>query len=177
MTQILQIAQLGDPVLRETAQAIPNVQEEWVQILIDQLMATLSHSNGVGIAAPQVGYSHQLLIVASRPNVRYPNAPQMEPIAMINPCLIAQSHEQTTDWEGCLSVPGLRAPVPRCHEIEVSYTTREGKLKQQVLTGFIARIFQHELDHLKGLVFLDHINTPEQVITDQEYLKRITPQP
>lgn len=173
MSEVLQIAQLGNPVLRQTAEAIESIDAVEVQTLIDRLMATLVQSNGVGIAAPQVGESVQLLIVASRPNPRYPNAPFMEPTVMVNPRLINHSQEQVKDWEGCLSVPGVRGLVPRYREIEIEYFDRQGSLQRQVLTDFVARIFQHEFDHLEGKVFLDRLESTEDIITDQEYLTRI----
>ena len=173
MADILQISQLGDPVLRQIAPPIYNVHETWVQALIDNLIATLQKSNGVGISAPQVASSHRLLVVASHPNPRYPNAPQMEPTAMINPHIVSHSNEVVSDWEGCLSIPGIRGLVPRYQTVEVEYTTRDGKLKRQEFTDFVARIVQHELDHLEGLVFVDRIDSVKDIITDQEYLKRI----
>ncbi|MBD3883127.1 peptide deformylase [Phormidium tenue FACHB-886] len=173
MKEVLTISQLGDPVLRQIAQPIYNVQEDWVQDLIDRLMETLVQSNGVGIAAPQVSASYRLLIVASRPNPRYPNAPEMEPTVMVNPRLVTHSSEVVKDWEGCLSVPGIRGLVPRYRTIEIEYTTREGELQRQKLTDFVARIFQHEFDHLNGMVFLDRLENVQDIITDQEYLKRV----
>jgi peptide deformylase len=97
----------------------------------------------------------------------------MAPTAMINPRIIAHSGEVVKDWEGCLSVPGIRGSVPRYREIEVEYSDREGQLCRQVLTDFIARIFQHELDHLNGTVFLDRLETTHDLISDQEYHRRI----
>jgi peptide deformylase len=173
MKEILAVSQLGDPVLRQIAQPIYNIQEKWVQQLIDRLLDTLMQSNGVGIAAPQVAASYRLLIVASHPNSRYPNAPNMEPTAMVNPRLISHSDEVVKDWEGCLSVPGIRGWVPRYRTIDVEYTDREGRLQQQTLTDFVARIFQHEFDHLSGKVFLDRLESVQDIITDLEYLKRI----
>ena len=166
------ICQLGDPVLRQVAQPIYNVQDRWVRSLLHNLLETLHQSHGVGIAAPQVGVSRRLLIVASHPNPRYPHAPEMEPTAMINPHLINYSDDVVKDWEGCLSVPGIRALVPRYSAVEVGYTDQNGKLQRQELEGFVARVFQHELDHLEGRVFLDRVETMKDVITDQEYLKR-----
>lgn len=176
MTQPLEIAQLGNPVLRQVSLPIYSSQDDWVQDLIDQLITTLQASNGVGIAAPQVGRSYRLLIVASHPNPRYPNAPMMEPTAMINPRVLSVSDEVTKDWEGCLSVPGVRGLVPRFRAVEVEYTSRDGKLQRTRLTDFVARIFQHEFDHLEGLVFLDRVESTQELITDQEYLKRINAQ-
>ena len=157
MTEMLEIVQLGNPILRLQAQPIENVTDKSIQKLINSLIGTAKAANGVGIAAPQVAQSYRLFVVASRPNPRYPHAPLMEPTAMLNPKIVAHSTEIIKDWEGCLSVPGLRGLVPRYQEIEVEYTDLKGNLKQQKLTDFIARIFQHELDHLDGKVFLDRL--------------------
>ncbi len=175
MPQMLEISQLGNPVLRQVAQPIHNVHESSVQALIDNLLMTLVTSNGVGIAAPQVGMPYRLLIVASRPNPRYPNAPLMEPTVMINPHLISHSGEVVKDWEGCLSVPGIRGLVPRYRQIEIEYVTRNGELVQRELCDFVARIFQHEYDHLNGMVFLDRLESVREIVTDHEYLNHLVP--
>ncbi len=173
MTQSLQITQLGNPILRQQAQFVDNVRDEGIQKLIDALIVTAVTSNGVGIAAPQVAESYRLFIVASRPNPRYPKAPLMEPTAMINPQIIAHSIEVVQGWEGCLSLPGIRGLVPRYQAIEVEYTTRDGQLHRQELTDFVARIFQHEYDHLEGIVFLDRLERTQDLMTEQEYQQRI----
>ncbi|HLO88351.1 MAG TPA: peptide deformylase [Nostocaceae cyanobacterium] len=168
------IVQLGNPVLRQEAIWVENIQEPHIQQLIDDLIATVAKANGVGIAAPQVAASYRLLIVASRPNPRYPHAPEMEPTAMINPKIIAHSQEVVKGWEGCLSVPGIRGLVPRYQSIEIEYYDRHGQLQKQELTDFVARIFQHEYDHLEGMVFLDRVESNQDLITEQEYQKMIT---
>ncbi len=173
MTESLPIAQLGNPILRQKAQPVDNIQDEVIQNLIDALIVTATASNGVGIAAPQVSESYRLFIVASRPNPRYPNAPLMAPTAMINPQIIAHSTEIVNGWEGCLSIPGIRGLVPRYQAVEVEYTTRDGKRNRQELTDFVARIFQHEYDHLDGIVFLDRLKNTQDLMTDQEYHQRI----
>ncbi|AFZ21975.1 peptide deformylase [Allocoleopsis franciscana] len=173
MAESLQITQLGNPALRQQAQFVDNIQDKRLQQLIDALIATAVASNGVGIAAPQVSQSFRLFIVASRPNLRYPNAPQMEPTAMINPQIIAHSTEIVKGWEGCLSVPGIRGLVPRYQTIEVEYTSRNSKVHRQVFTDFVARIFQHEYDHLDGIVFLDRVESTQDLMTEQEYQQRI----
>jgi len=170
MAELLEVSQVGNPILRQIAQPIDRFDEP-VQTLIDNLMATLLQSNGVGIAAPQVAASCRVVIIASRPNPRYPNAPEMEPTVMINPRIVSASEEKVKDWEGCLSVPGIRGLVPRYQAIAIEYCDRQGKLQQQHLTDFVARIFQHELDHLNGLVFLDRLETTQDIVTEQEYLK------
>lgn len=173
MSKILSIAQLGNSILRQKAQMITDPSHPEIQQLIDNLIATLTSAEGVGIAAPQVSQSYRLLVVASRPNTRYPDAPEMEPTPMINPTIIADSSEKVKGWEGCLSIPGIRGWVSRRQAIEIEYTTREGQLKRQELTGFVARIFQHEFDHLEGLVFLDRVESTLDLITEQEYQKQI----
>ena len=173
MGELLPIIQLGDPILRQKATLVENIKDERIQKLIDDLTATVAQANGVGIAAPQVAESCRLFIVASRPNPRYPNAPEMEPTAMINPKIIAHSTEIVKGWEGCLSIPGIRGFVPRTQAIEVEYTDRNGKLQKQEFTDFVARIFQHEYDHLDGIVFLDKLESTLDIVTEQEYQKRV----
>jgi peptide deformylase len=173
MSELLPIIQLGNSILRQKASLVENINDERIQKLIDDLMTTVAKANGVGIAAPQVAQSCRLFIVASRPNPRYPNAPEMEPTAMINPKIVAHSTEVVKGWEGCLCVPGIRGLVPRYQEIEVEYTDRNGKLQKQELTDFVARIFQHEYDHLDGIVFLDRLESTLDIITEQEYQKQV----
>lgn len=173
MSQRLEIAQLGNPILRRCAQPVTQVNHPQIQRLIDDLILTVNQTHGVGIAAPQVSVSDCLLIVASRPNLRYPHAPIMEPTAMINPRIINCSGEPVKGWEGCLSIPGIRGLVPRYPMITVEYTSREGKLHQVELTDFVARIFQHELDHLEGKVFLDRLETTQDLMSESEYQKQI----
>lgn len=176
MTEVLAVCQLGNPILRHISLPIEDVSDRHIQKLIDDLMVTVNKSNGVGIAAPQVAESYRLFIVASRPNPRYPNAPTMEPTAMINPRIIAHSDKKVKGWEGCLSVPGIRGLVPRYQAIEVEYLSRDGKLHRQQLTDFVARIFQHECDHLDGMVFLDRVENTQELISEQEYQQRIVVQ-
>ncbi|MEC4895176.1 MAG: peptide deformylase [Oscillatoria sp. PMC 1051.18] len=173
MTEIKEIAQLGNPILRDRAKLVKNITDKSIQSLIDSLMATAASAHGVGIAAPQISQSYRLFIVASRPNPRYPHAPEMEPTPMINPNIISHSDEIVKDWEGCLSIPGLRGLVPRYRAIAVEYTDRYGKLQQRELTDFVARIFQHELDHLDGILFCDRLESTHDLFTEQEYLKRL----
>jgi peptide deformylase len=173
MGELLPIIQLGNPILRRKSALIENIQDDRIQKLIDDLMATVAQANGVGIAAPQIAQSCRLFIVASRPNPRYPNAPEMEPTAMINPKIIASSTEIVKGWEGCLSIPGIRGLVPRSQAIEVEYTDRNGKLQKQEFTDFVARIFQHEYDHLDGIVFLDKLESTLDMVTEQIYQKRV----
>jgi peptide deformylase len=164
-----------DPVLNTSAAAIVDIQSPAVQQLIDDLIATAVDRNGVGIAAPQVGESLQLMIVASRPTPRYPQAPEMSPMAMINPRLLQVSEAMDKDWEGCLSVPGIRGAVSRHRVIEVAYYDRDGNQHQRVFDGFIARIFQHEYDHFHGVVFLDRVESEADLISEADYQAMVNP--
>ena len=168
-SQKLTVYQLGNPILREIAQPIANICDRKIQQLIDEMLVTLKKSNGVGIAAPQIGRSLQLIIVASHPNERYPHAPQMEPTAMINPQIVSHSEDTEKGWEGCLSVPMIRGLVPRYREIEVAYLDRQGNPQTAKLTDFVARIFQHEYDHLQGKVFLDRVESTLDLASEAEY--------
>ncbi len=173
MSKKLSIIQLGNPILRQKAEFVEDIHSGSIQKLIDDLLVTVSDANGVGIAAPQVGVGYRIFIVASRPNLRYPYAPLMEPTAMINPLIVDHSDEIVKDWEGCLSVPGIRGLVPRFRAIAVEYTDRYGNLQKQEFTDFVARIFQHEYDHFEGLVFLDRIQSTFDIFTEDEYQKLI----
>ena len=173
MTKVLDVAELGNPVLRSPTHPIENIQSPAIQQLIDNLIHTAVETNGVGIAAPQVSESLQLFIVASRPNLRYLHAPVMAPTPMINPQIVAFSDETAMGWEGCLSVPGMRGLVERSREIEIVYTDRHGEQQQKVFTDFVARIIQHEYDHINGKVFLDRVASTLDLMSDAEYHSRI----
>jgi peptide deformylase len=171
MHKILPISEIGNPILRQTSTSITQPLDPQLDVLILDLMATAAAANGVGIAAPQVSSSIRLFIVASRPSPRYPHAPTMKPTAMINPEIIDRSGELVAGWEGCLSVPGMRGLVLRDRMITVKYFTQAGELVQQQLTDFVARIFQHELDHLDGILFPDRVSAATDLITEAAYLK------
>lgn len=113
--------------------------------------------NGVGIAAPQVYISKRVIIVASRPNPRYPDAPDMPAVTMINPEIIEYSTETCLGEEGCLSVPEQRGQVERAYAVKVRYFTVQGEQVEQSYEGFPARIVQHEIDHLNGILFVERL--------------------
>jgi peptide deformylase len=96
------------------------------------------------------------------------------PFFVINPCIIWQSEELEKDWEGCLSLPGIRGFVPRSKHIKVRYQTRDAEWVETDYTGFLARVFQHEYDHLIGHVFIDRIDSTLDIIMEAEWRKRIT---
>ena len=173
MTDIREIAQLGNPVLRQPAEVVTDLDSPETQAIIKALQDTLASTQGVGIAAPQISLSKQIMIIASRPSTRYPHAPLMTPTVMINPSFTALSNDKEKDWEGCLSIPGIRALVPRYKNILVSYTDTNSILVETRLEGFVARIFQHEFDHLNSKVYLDSVEENQDIFSESEYFKII----
>jgi peptide deformylase len=172
MAKLRQIAQLGAAVLRQKAETV-EFDAVNTRSIISDMLTTLADSNGVGLAAPQIYEPYQILIIASRPTPRYPNAPEMEPTVMINPTFRTLSKQTTKDWEGCLSIPGIRALVPRFTQIEISFIDQQGKSVSQHFEDFIARVFQHEYDHLNGIVYLDRVENNTDIISEKEFLKQI----
>ncbi|MGZ4954362.1 MAG: peptide deformylase [Methylobacter sp.] len=173
MTMMREIAQLGDKVLRQKAEAVVDVHDVEIRQIIEAMQSTLATTSGVGIAAPQISESKQIIIIASRPTPRYPSAPLLEPTVMINPCFQILSETQEKGWEGCLSIPGIRALVPRYQEIMVHYTDQQGDLVELKLSGFVARIFQHEVDHLEGKTYLDRVESNTDIFAESEFVKLI----
>ena len=171
MKRNLPITQLGDPVLRRVAKPVPLPLSRAHNRLIDDMIATMKKAKGAGIAAPQVGKSLRLFIIAPEPSARYPNAPKTPPVAMINPELVSHSENTATDWEGCLSIPGLRARVPRYQSVDIEFSARDGRRMAGKLRGFVARVFQHEFDHINGHVYLDRVRDPLTFMTETEFRK------
>lgn len=170
---VSKIVQLGNDILRQQAIAVDNVHSPTIKEIIETMKCILANTQGVGIAAPQIGESQRIIIVGSRPTSRYPNAPLMAPLVMINPSFQALSTDKAKDWEGCLSIPGIRALVPRYRKIHTRYVDPQGVILELRLEGFIARIFQHECDHLDGKVFLDNVETADDIFSEKEYLKQL----
>jgi peptide deformylase len=135
----------------------------------------MERRGGVGIAAPQIGVSLQMMIIASRPSPRYPDAPLMQPLLLLNPLPLRYSDQTVEEWEGCLSVPGLRGKVRRPDGVTIEYFDATGAGHQLELTGFPARIFQHEYDHLIGMTFVDRVASPRDLVSEKVYLEQILP--
>ncbi|MCX6764346.1 MAG: peptide deformylase [Candidatus Nealsonbacteria bacterium] len=175
MVKLLKIAELGEEVLFRKAKPVKDVNDLEIQELIDDMIATLKHDNGVGLAAPQVFQSLRIIIVWSYPNPRYPDAPEFGPIAIINPEITVLSEEKEKGWEGCLSIPGIRGQVSRYKSIKVNFITRKGARQEATFNGFVARIIQHEEDHLNGkLCFLNVNEDIKDLATDKIWQKQMT---
>ena len=159
MTNTLAVAQQGEAVLTLIASPVTQAEfdSDWLRQFNSALMETMQHRQGVGIAAPQVYVSKRIIIVASRPNLRYPDAPYMEAVTMLNPEIVHVSEAQVLGEEGCLSVPDQRGKVARAQDIRVRYYTMEGVQVDAEFSGFAARIVQHEIDHLNGILFTERL--------------------
>ena len=176
--KILKIRELGDPIIRKVAKDVSLVQikSKKFQKFTKDLIATCSAKDGVGIAAPQVDdkmwQSKRVFIVWSRPGKRYKKVPEMEPLVIINPKIISSSKKILKDWEGCLSIPGIRGLVPRYASVEVEFLDIFGEKVFAKFSGFLARIFQHEFDHLNGVVFIDRADL-KNIMTESEFNKKM----
>lgn len=167
------ILQQGHPILQQTAQAVNDISDPTIQTLINTMLKTVIDVQGMGLAAPQVSHSLQIFIMASHPNSRYPHAPLMPACAVINPHILWRSEQIVQDWEACLSVPKLRGYVPRSETIRVRYHTPDNILIETEYTGFLARIFQHEYDHLVGKLFIDRIQSSQDLISEHRWRSHI----
>jgi len=171
--RILPITQLGEPVLRKVSRPVRSATSPAIRRLVADMIVTMKKAKGVGIAAPQVGVGRRLFVVAPQPSARYPHAPTMAPVAMINPRLVSHSKETVTGWEGCLSIPGLRGRVPRYKTVDIEFTGLDGRRYRGQLKNFVARIFQHEFDHINGRVYVDRVPDTRTFITEREYRRRV----
>ena len=160
MSVILPVAQRGEEILKIKAAAVAHGEfnSEWLLQLASAMHATMLERNGVGIAAPQVYISKRVIIVASRANPRYPDAPEMDPVVMVNPEILEFSQATCLGEEGCLSVPNERGEVERAQAVKVRYYTLQGEVVEMNFEGFPARIIQHEVDHIDGVLFVDRLS-------------------
>ena len=160
MSVVLAVAQRGEGILTLKAATVANSEfnSDWLTALASAMQATMLARNGVGIAAPQVYVSKRVIIVASRANLRYPDAPDMPAVVMVNPEILEKSDNTILGEEGCLSVPDERGIVARAEMVKVRYFTLEGEQIETVFHGFPARIVQHEIDHLDGVLFVERLD-------------------
>ncbi|MEP1445952.1 MAG: peptide deformylase [Paraglaciecola sp.] len=172
----MKIAQVGEEILRTPALQVKQDEfaSESLNTFIDELLGTMLEANGIGIAAPQVFDPRAIMIIASRANARYPDAPEMQPLVMINPSIKQVSDNQVWEWEGCLSVPGIRGRIQRPNSVEVAYLNALGEAQTIKLEGFVARIFLHEFDHLIGKTWLDHISSTQNIMANDVWAAKFT---
>jgi peptide deformylase len=166
--------QFGNPVLQKSAKLIPRnlFGSRSLKRLIAQMFFTVKRI-GVGLAAPQIGKSLQLAVIEIK---KTPIRPDVRPLAktvIINPRIVWASKKRINDWEGCLSCPRLRGLVPRCEYIKVEYFDEIGKKHVATLKGFQARVFQHEIDHLNGVVYVERMKNLKTLMMLQEFNARV----
>lgn len=161
---------IGDPVLKQIAREVPQQEIQQREALVNEMFAVLKKSGGVGIAAPQVGVSERIIILEVEDYLR---GGEKSLVVMFNPEIKVLDREMCSEIEGCLSVPGIRGLVPRYKKVMVKYSDRAGQPKQEILQDFSARIVQHEVDHLEGIVFLERVVERKSFITEENYRKQM----
>jgi peptide deformylase len=151
---VREILKMGDPRLLLVAQPVRRFDTPELRALIADMEDTMQAASGAGLAAPQIGVDLQLVIFGTdAPNPRYPDAPPVPRTVLLNPVITPLSQEEEDGWEGCLSVPGLRAVVPRWAKIRYTGVDEKGRAIDRVAEGFHARVVQHECDHLIGKLY------------------------
>ena len=168
---ILKIAKLGNPVLRQMANPVDlnDLAESAMQTFIDDMIETMHHEGGVGLAAPQVNRSIQIVVLEYAENERYPDEVSIPLTVLVNPVLSDYSQETKEGWESCLSLLDFRGLVPRSTTVTLNAYDRQGKKIQKTVSDFEAVVLQHELDHLKGFVFLDRMKDLTQLSYQEEF--------
>ena len=168
---IRQIVQIGNPALREIAKAVEEseITSKETQSLVDDLIETMRNANGAGLAATQIAVPYRICVIEVNKNPRYPYKPDIPLTVLINPKVTFLTEDRINVYEGCLSVPNIRGRVNRCPEVRIEGLDRDGKSLNFVAKGISAGTFQHELDHLDGLVFTDRMDDASSLTTIDEF--------
>jgi len=168
---IRKIIEIGHPALREIARTVPkaDIASKEIQRLVDDLIDTMRYANGAGLAATQIAVQLRVCVIEVKKNPRYPYRPDIPLTVLINPKITLLTDKRIAVYEGCLSVPNLRGQVERCPEIKVEGLDRNGEKVNFVSKGISAGTFQHELDHLDGLLFTDHLKDASSLSTLEEF--------
>lgn len=168
---ILKVAHLGHPILRRRAATVPRdtLRSRDFQRFVDDLIETMREYAGVGLAAPQVHEGFQVLAVEAQKGEE--GSPGIPLTVLVNPVVTPLGDAMGEDWEGCLSIPGLRGKVSRHREVRVEALDRRGERLDFTATDFFGRVIQHEYDHLQGIVFLDRMKSFETLTYLEEYAR------
>jgi peptide deformylase len=150
---VREVLRMGHPVLRERAKPVEDVGSAELKALVQDMKETMADKNGAGLAAPQIGVSKRVVIFGVDHNPRYPDAEPVPFTVLVNPKLVMLTREVEEDWEGCLSVPGMRGVVPRYTKLRYTGFDENGNPIDRVAEGFHARVVQHECDHLDGILY------------------------
>jgi len=147
------ILRMGDPLLLQRAEEVTAFDTPALHALVADMQDTMQHANGAGLAAPQIGVSQRVVIFGFVHNDRYPDAPAVPYTVLVNPVLTSIGQDEEEGWEGCLSVPGMRGLVPRHARLRYRGCDQYGKPIDRTVDGFHARVVQHEVDHLDGILY------------------------
>ena len=150
---IREVLRMGDPRLLARSQEIKEFGTPELQALLQDMRDTMAHLNGAGLAAPQIGVGLRVVIFGVHANPRYPQAEEVPDTVLINPVLEPMGPELEEGWEGCLSVPGMRGAVPRYKRLRYRGVDESGKPFEREVSDFHARVVQHEVDHLDGILY------------------------
>lgn len=178
---IREVIRMGHPTLRLKAKevSLEEIQTPEFKALVQDMFDTMAEEEGIGIAAPQINVSKQVAIVGiPHDNPRYPDAPEededdpgFDVMVVINPKITVTNEEKSGFWEGCLSVPGLRGYVERPKGVKVDFIDIHGEAQTIELNGFGATVMQHELDHLEGVLYVDHVKDITKLSYIEEYME------
>lgn len=171
MKEEYEILKLGNPILRLTAKEVSKeeILSENIQNLIDEMWNVMEKAGGIGLAAPQIGISIQLAVIKLESSSdRYENLEDSEEFIIFNPELEVINSEKQGFWEGCLSVPGLRGYVKRPKKLKISYLNEKAEKKEVIVEDFLATVFQHELDHLFGYLYVDRLDSTKDLVFEDE---------
>lgn len=161
------VVTIGDPRLKAETHAIDDVHD--AADLLVRMVDRLRELNGAGLAAPQLGALVKVIVVEVRKTDVFPDRPTSPLLQMINPVIVEQSGTTEIGWEGCFSVPGFMGLVPRAETITVEYTSADGTDATEQYSGYVARVIQHEIDHLNGVEFVDRMTSMESLTTVTNY--------
>ena len=159
---IRSVLKMGDPLLLEVSTAVDIIDADTLGPLLKDMWDTMAAENGAGLAAPQIGVMQRVVIFGFQTNSRYADAPPIPPTVLINPVITTLGEAQEDGWEGCLSVPGMRGMVPRYCEIRYRGFDQYGDQIEREVSGFHARVVQHECDHLDGVLYPQRIRDMRQ---------------
>jgi peptide deformylase len=154
---IREILKMGDPRLLRVARPVEDIHDPGLETILADMYETMHAASGVGLAAPQIGIDLRLMVFGFDENPRYPDEPPVPVTTLINPWIDVLTTEMEDGWEGCLSVPGMRGLVPRATHIHYGGTLEDGSVLRREARGFHARVFQHEFDHLNGILYPQRI--------------------
>lgn len=155
---IRKVLRIGEPSLLQESSPVTEFNTSQLDELVKDLWDTMRAENGAGLAAPQIGVNQRIVVFGFEHNPRYPQAPEIPLTVLINPQITALSDQKEEQWEGCLSVPDMRGLVPRYTHIHYAGFNQKGEAVSREVSGFHARVVQHEVDHLDGILYPQRIS-------------------